>query len=132
MSPGYDSPRHEDFRRKVSYTCFACHNAFPQLEDGSEVKGSDPLYPAKLPEGIDCQRCHGPGAAHLEALKKAKTAAEIKAAIVNPKRLAGDREMEVCLQCHLETTSFELPNGTAGKLPFPGHRPTASDSQLPP
>ena len=101
MSPGYDSPTHQDFRRQVSYTCFFCHNGYPR----TEVTGSDPIYPPSLPEGIDCQRCHGPGQAHVEAALKGT-----KAAIVNPKRLSGEREMEVCLQCHLETTSFELPN----------------------
>ena len=105
MSPGYDSPTHQDFRRQVSYTCFFCHNGYP-----SGAVGSDPIYPAELPEGIDCQRCHGPGQAHVESVQKGRPAAEIKAAIVNPKRLSGEREMEVCLQCHLETTSFELPN----------------------
>jgi len=35
---------------------------------------------------------------------------QIRAAIVNPKRLDPDREIEVCLQCHLETTSTNLPH----------------------
>jgi predicted CXXCH cytochrome family protein len=35
---------------------------------------------------------------------------QIRAAIVNPKRLDPDRELEVCLQCHLETTSLNLPH----------------------
>ena len=110
MSPGYDSPVHQDFRRQVTYSCFVCHNGYPQSETGAELTGSDPRYPNKLPEGIDCQRCHGPGQAHVEAVQKGKPVAAVRAAIVNPKRLNGDREMEVCLQCHLETTSFELPN----------------------
>jgi predicted CXXCH cytochrome family protein len=28
---------------------------------------------------------------------------------VNPKRLTPEREMEVCMQCHLETSSLKLP-----------------------
>src|SRR5439155_413204 len=34
---------------------------------------------------------------------------EIQAAIVNPARLSPDRQMDVCMQCHLETTSANLP-----------------------
>jgi hypothetical protein len=34
---------------------------------------------------------------------------EIQAAIVNPKRLSPDLQMDVCMQCHLETTSAKLP-----------------------
>src|SRR5271169_3826183 len=36
--------------------------------------------------------------------------AELRSAIVNPARLPAARAMEVCMQCHLETTSFPLPN----------------------
>jgi predicted CXXCH cytochrome family protein len=34
---------------------------------------------------------------------------EIRAAIVNPARLTPERQMEVCMECHLETTATELP-----------------------
>ena len=105
MSPGYDSPAHPDFRRKIAGDCFACHNAYPAGQ-----QGADGMFPATLPEGIDCQRCHGPGQAHIAAAQAARPIAELRAAIVNPKRLPAERQMEVCLQCHLETTSFELPN----------------------
>src|SRR5262249_11779571 len=44
----------------------------------------------------------------------------IRAAIVNPARLPSDRQMEVCLQCHLETTSLPLPHSMLqyGRAPF--------------
>jgi predicted CXXCH cytochrome family protein len=35
---------------------------------------------------------------------------DIRGAIVNPARLSPEREMDVCLQCHLETTSSRLPS----------------------
>ena len=117
MSPGYDSPHHPDFRRKIAADCFACHNAFPS-------SGADGVFPAALPEGIDCQRCHGPGEAHIAAAQASRGIADIRKAIVNPQRLSFDRQMEVCLQCHLETTSFELPNALlrAGQNAF-SYRP---------
>ena len=63
-----------------------------------------------MPAGIDCQRCHGPGSRHMQAAHKATPMmAEIRAGIVNPARLSKERQMEVCLQCHLETTSAPLP-----------------------
>ena len=34
---------------------------------------------------------------------------QVRAAIVNPKRLSAELQMDVCMQCHLETTSAELP-----------------------
>ena len=110
MSPGFDNPVHYDFRRKVNYDCFFCHNGYPDLPPAAGRAGDEPVYPAALPEGIDCQRCHGPGAAHVEAARKRSAPAELHKLITNPARLGAERQMEVCMQCHLETTSFPLPN----------------------
>src|SRR5262249_3076501 len=29
MSPGYDRPNQQDFRRAISFSCLFCHNAYP-------------------------------------------------------------------------------------------------------
>lgn len=105
MGPGYDRPDHKDFRRVVTQDCFFCHNGYPE----TEPPGREPVFPGRLPEGIDCQRCHGSGAAHIRVAQEQRPADEIRRAIVNPARLPPDRQIEVCLQCHLETTSFRLP-----------------------
>ncbi len=110
MSPGYDFDRHQDFRRRIGFGCIFCHNGYPQIEAGRDVPGADPVYPEKLPEGIDCQRCHGPGRAHVEAASSKADPDRIRTTVLNPKRLSAERKMEVCAQCHLETTSFPLPN----------------------
>ena len=105
MGPGYDRPDHKDFRRVVTQDCFFCHNGYPE----TEPPGREPVFPGRLPEGIDCQRCHGSDAAHIRAAQEQRPADEIRRAILNPARLPRDRQIEVCLQCHLETTSFRLP-----------------------
>jgi tetratricopeptide (TPR) repeat protein len=88
-----------------------CHNAYPVIPAGHEDTGSEPVFSLTLPEGIDCQRCHGPGANHVRAAQTAGSKAEdVRKAIVNPALLRAGRRMEVCMQCHLETTSFRLPN----------------------
>jgi predicted CXXCH cytochrome family protein len=109
MSPGYDRADHFDFRRKVDYNCFFCHDSYPQLPPGGGHSSADAIYPAQLPEGIDCQRCHGPGSAHVDAATRGRPATEIRSAILNPAHLTTERQLEVCMQCHLETTSFDLP-----------------------
>ena len=101
MNPGYDWARHSDFRRKLTTECMFCHDAYPESKKDSDRADMEAILPAKIPEGIDCQRCHGPGAAHVQA----PTAQNI----VNPSRLPAARNLEVCLQCHLETTSTPLP-----------------------
>ncbi len=111
MNPGYDRPNHDGFRRTITYDCMFCHNAYPKIPAGFEQPLSPAVYSDPLPEGIDCQRCHGPGAKHVEAAKASgANQAAIKASIINPAGMNTDRQMEVCMQCHLETTSFPLPN----------------------
>ena len=106
MSPGYDGPAHLDFRRVIDAGCMSCHNGYPR----APVPDADsaPKFGDSLPEGIDCQRCHGPGQAHVEAVKTGALDAA-RLAIVNPARFDRDRQLETCMQCHLEPTSTPLP-----------------------
>jgi Tfp pilus assembly protein PilF len=97
MSPGYDNAAPQDFTRIAGDSCLFCHTGYPGIGGA-------------LAEGIDCQRCHGPGSRHVELASGGAAAKEdIRAAIVNPGRLSPDLQMDVCMQCHLETTSAELP-----------------------
>ena len=111
MNPGYDAPDYPYARRQIAYDCMFCHNAYPKIPSGHDRLGDRPVYSEKLPEGIDCQRCHGPGQKHVDVASTpgAKPAA-IRAAIVNPGKLANARQLEVCAQCHLKTTEFLLPH----------------------
>ncbi len=111
MSPGYDRPNHDGFQRVISFDCMFCHNGYPAIEPGADQLGKRPVYQGEIPEGIDCQRCHGPGSAHVDAVTAGADALEAgELSIVNPGKLPARRQMEVCLQCHLETTSRPLPN----------------------
>src|SRR5262249_54001500 len=112
MNPGYDRPDYPGSTRAISYECMFCHNAYPKTPVANREPAAEPKYLAPLPAGIDCQRCHGDGRQHI--------ATSGKAAIVNPKKLAPDRELEVCLQCHLETSSLQLPHSILkhGRAPF--------------
>ncbi len=114
MNPGHD----RDYAlppRAVAYECMFCHNSYPSIPAGHELYGSEPLYTDPLPEGIGCTRCHGPGENHMRLAQTAGSKVEdIRKAIVK------NRGMEVCLQCHLETTSLQLPHSIVkyGRAPF--------------
>ncbi len=111
MSPGYDRPNHDGFQRVISFDCMFCHNGLPEIEDRTDHPGMRPLFRGSMPEGIDCQRCHGPGSAHVEAATSdAALTDTVISSIVNPSRLPAERQIEVCFQCHLESTSRPLPN----------------------
>ncbi|MBV8730109.1 MAG: tetratricopeptide repeat protein, partial [Acidobacteriia bacterium] len=111
MSPGYDQPDNPGSVRPVHYECIFCHNAYPKIPVPLEHTSSEEMVFAEpIPEGIDCQRCHGPGARHVSIASAGKPVEQIRAAIINPKRLDRNRQLEVCMQCHLETTSLDLPH----------------------
>ncbi|HLG95214.1 MAG TPA: tetratricopeptide repeat protein [Bryobacteraceae bacterium] len=125
MNPGYDRPDQPNARRKIDYECMFCHNAYPEIPSGHDQLRAEPLFAPELPEGIGCQRCHGPGRLHVQLARRPGTAAQdIRNAIVNPARLNPERRAEICMQCHLETTSFPFPHSIAnfGRGPF-SYRP---------
>src|SRR4029077_17373911 len=55
--------------------------------------------------------CHGPGAQHIRTVESpASKLADVRASIVNPARLDSKRRTEICMQCHLETSSGRIPS----------------------
>src|SRR5207249_3228795 len=61
LPPGFENGHNSRFSRKIELECMTCHNAFPKIIAGSENKYED------VPTGINCERCHGPGEAHVKA-----------------------------------------------------------------
>lgn len=99
LPPGFENGMNTRFSRKIGLECMSCHNALPGFVQGSENKYSE------VPEGINCERCHGPGSAHV-ALKQqgvlVDTTKEIDYSIVNPAKLPIDLQFDVCQRCHLQ------------------------------
>ena len=69
MTPGYEFANQKDFHGVVSKDCIFCHDAYPSSLPREIEDSGEPIFPAKLPTGIDCQRCHGPGGDHVRAAK---------------------------------------------------------------
>ena len=107
MSPGYDTAQHPEAQRPIGYDCLFCHNSYPGVQKAADHFGDLPRFSAEMPEGIDCQRCHGPGRKHVAAASGPHAKPyEVRGTILNPSRLKADRQLEVCLQCHLQTDSY--------------------------
>lgn len=95
-SPGYeDGTIH--FDKAVVPRCLECHGSYfeslaPPLNRFSKTS---------LVLGIMCEKCHGPGRAHV-ALRSSNAAPHPGAleAIVNPSALSRARQMDVCSLCH--------------------------------
>jgi Flp pilus assembly protein TadD len=102
MAPGYDRADNDGITRAVRRECLFCHNAYPaEVKEGSDVHWKPQIFPAELPEGTGCQRCHGPGARHVDVASRGEQFDLVRSAIVNPARLTPALRDSVCFQCHL-------------------------------
>lgn len=99
MAPGYETAEHDGLSRRITRECMFCHNAYPET-DTDQYAMAD-VFPATLPEGTGCQRCHGPGGKHVQLAGQSNDLAAIRRAITNPAKLAPEARDSVCLQCHL-------------------------------
>lgn len=70
--------------------CLNCH-ATSALRDGR-------LTLDQMSPGIGCERCHGPGAAHIAAVKSGKNLSNLQ--ISNPGRLSAGNVTGFCASCH--------------------------------
>ena len=96
--PGYEVSN-AFFNRGVEDDCLGCHNARMARDPERPAR-----YAAGLPEGIDCERCHGPGARHAARWSDPEAGGAGEApdgTIVNPAKLPAARRMDVCAQCHM-------------------------------
>ncbi len=100
MAPGFDNPGHAGVQRQVHRECMFCHNAYPDVPAGGDLTWQPDVFPSRLPEGIGCQRCHGPGAEHVRAANAGRL--EQGSKIVNPARLEPERRNDVCYECHMQ------------------------------
>ena len=105
FSPGYAEVNGR-FNRLIPQRCIACHNGYPEAVPFVEGK-----Y-LTMPGGIGCERCHGPGALHVEErLAEPEPPDSIDWTILNPAHLPLDRRLDVCQQCHLHGTVSILREG---------------------
>ncbi len=98
LSPGYEQ-NNSRFDREIGLTCMGCHTGHVDY-----IPYSKNRY-RKISEGIDCEKCHGPGHAHIQAIEGGQlidVGVETDYTIVNPAKLPIDKQFDVCQQCHLQ------------------------------
>lgn len=106
LAPGMSGGFNSRFSRVIEAECMTCHNGLPELVAGSVNK-----Y-AKVPSGIDCERCHGPGSLHVAQVSSGKlvdTAHQTDYSIVNPRKLSVELQNELCMRCHLQGVNVLNP-----------------------
>lgn len=97
--PGFENGNNTRFNRLLSMECLSCHNGYPE-----HVAGSVNKYHT-IPQGIDCERCHGPGEVHVQEKRAGKmvdVGHDTDFTIVNPRKLPYEYQVDVCQRCHLQ------------------------------
>ncbi len=82
----------ENLRRPTGPTCDGCHSVGYDVETHQVVEWN-----------VGCERCHGPGSAHLEQPGPWT--------ILNPGRLDDVQASDTCIQCHSQGRPLENPIG---------------------
>jgi hypothetical protein len=114
MSPGYRDGI-ADFEREVIPRCLECHTTYFQATP--PPVNSYSRTGARV--GIQCEKCHGPGADHVrrEMAKSGSAAASAGAStgseeILNPAHFTRERQMDLCAWCHSGHGQPLLPSFT--------------------
>lgn len=125
QSPGYEFTD-LGFSRPITPGCVSCHSGRPNSVAGSNGQFQSTPF-AEL--AIGCERCHGPGAAHVEAMqraspepgKKTEPAEFFDSRIVNPASLTPYLADNICMACHQTGDVRVLKPGKTYQDIRPGH-----------
>ncbi len=106
LSPGYKETENLRFSRYVTGRCMACHNSYQLVKTNSVDR-----YKKPYEIGIGCERCHGPGELHLKEMNSEKYEESLPKnfrTIINPKYLSPERQLSICMQCHLQGKGWAI------------------------
>jgi tetratricopeptide (TPR) repeat protein len=92
MAPGYTEAREIPMTLPAVMDCLNCHTSGARRP----IAGTENRFAEKpfAHDGITCERCHGPGAAHASG----------RGPIINPAKLLPQRRDSICMECHFEGT----------------------------
>ena len=95
-SPGF-SNNFIRFDRIIPAQCLECHSTYAKvLEDKDNVSTFDK---SQMIYGIDCERCHGPAADHVN-FHKEHPEERVAKYMINIKNLSRQQRLDACAICH--------------------------------
>ena len=110
-SPGY--PGKLVFDRPITSRCLECHTTYAE-KIGDLAHGKESFNKASVILGVDCERCHGPAAKHVEFYTKGGDSS--LATLINIASLSRQQQLDMCALCHggrlnKTTASFSFKTG---------------------
>ncbi len=82
------------------YRCFHCHAT------GVQPGAAQPDLSGMRP-GVECERCHGPGRAHIAAARDKRPATQLVKTVLNPGRFPASAVVQICAECHRQALPGE-------------------------
>lgn len=102
----FDSPK---FDRVVPSGCFGCHSSGVGVTEAYKgFQKRESFEKGKIIYGIDCERCHGPAAAHV-AWQEAHPAEKTAKYITSIHTLNRQQAVDLCGICHSGTKNMLRP-----------------------
>jgi hypothetical protein len=111
-SPGFT--QRANFNRPITSRCMECHSTYADVVSAAKVEPEE-FDHTSIIYGVDCEKCHGPGAEHA-AFQLQHPEEKKGKYIINPASLSRQQQLDACALCHggrLEKTrpSFEFIAG---------------------
>jgi len=99
-SPGFTAA-HANFNRIIQSRCFECHASYINKEytQSAALAVSEKLDSNSIIYGIDCERCHGPAAKHVQ-FQQENPGVKKGMFITSMKSLSRQQQLDVCGVCH--------------------------------
>ncbi|RYZ29693.1 MAG: hypothetical protein EOO10_05430, partial [Chitinophagaceae bacterium] len=107
-SPNFptDAPK---FDRPIPSGCFGCHSSgIAVTETYQGMQKRETFQIGKIIYGIDCERCHGPAAAHVAYQEENPNDKQAKF-ITAIRSLNRQQSVELCAICHSGTKNMQKP-----------------------
>lgn len=95
-SPGYPL-NYIRFDRPIPAACLECHASYAEAHVKKD--GSTNFNRKSIIYGIDCERCHGPAAAHV-AFHTQHPDEKTPNSIISTRRLTRQQRLDACALCH--------------------------------
>ncbi len=101
------------FNRPITSRCLECHTTFAHRISAPNHRPED--FDPKIIFGVDCEKCHGPGARHVAFQTQNPKDTQAKY-ILNPATFSRQQNLDLCGLCHggkIQNTkpSFEFVSG---------------------
>lgn len=95
-SPGY--PDKVVYDRPITSRCLECHTTYVKKISAPEVE-SEEYADNQIIYGVDCEKCHGPAAKHVQF--QMQNVKETKGKfIINPALFSRKQKLDMCALCH--------------------------------